>query len=155
MQGSFIDRRVDQPVRFRAGATVLEGKLERVRLLVPEGGAWQLTVIVWFDYSTWKRIDRGHHFGFTIESIDADSFELTSERLVQMELRAEGEARAAVAELTGDALVDRAVAALTGDAAGTPLLDASQYRYLSVYQEREVDGVTFLKGFTSTYRNQG
>ena len=35
-----------------------------------------------------------------------------------------------------------------------PLLDAANYRYLSVYQEREMDGVTMLKGFTSIYRRE-
>ena len=154
MQGSFLNRRVDQPIRFRTSMMALDGKLESVRLLIPDAGDWQLSLVVWIDYDTFKRIDRSNYFGYTIESIDADSFEMTSDRLVQMELRAEGAARASVADRAGEALLDRVVEVLASGDPDAPLLDAANYLYLSVYQEREMDGVTMLKGFTSIYRRE-
>lgn len=70
--GSVATRRVDRPVHFqdRAGGFVLDGKLESVRLFLPDDGAREITLVVWFEYFTYKRIDRAHLFGYTFESID-------------------------------------------------------------------------------------
>ena len=157
MGGSFASRSVDQPVHFqdRANGTVVDGKLESVRLFLPEAGDREIVLVVWFDYWTFRRIDRAHLFGYTFESIDREglqSWELTSERLVQMELRAEGAARAVVEELSGEALLDRAMSDLGGDDSTSPLLDVANYRYLAVYQQKELGGASFLSGFTSIYR---
>lgn len=155
MPGSFLSRKVDQPVRFQAGGFPVDGKLESVKLFLPDDGARELVLAVWFDYATYKRIDRGHLFGYTFESIDlADGqvFELTSTLPVQLELRAEGAARDALAKLDGEALLDQAVAALTGGDAASPLLDPANYRYLGIYQEKQSAGQTYLSGFTSIYK---
>ncbi len=157
MGGAFLDRRVDQAVQLhdRAGGAVLDGKLERVRLLVPDGGERQIIMVIWFDYWTYKRIDRGHLFGYTFDSLDlADGqlFELDSRRPVQLELELMGEARTALAAADGEALLDQAQAALTGADPASPLVDVASYRYLAIYQEQTVDGVTFLRGATSVYR---
>src|SRR4051812_1021761 len=138
MSGSFLSRRVDQPVRFRSGDSALEGKLESVRLFLPDGGEPELVLTVWFEYGAFRRIDQQHVFGYTFESLDlADGqlFELVSSLPVQLELRAEGPALAALAGLSGDALLDGAVTALTGDDASSPLFDVAGYRYLALYQE--------------------
>lgn len=159
MPGSFLSRSVEQPVHFqdRAGATVVDGKLESVRLFLPEAGDREIVLVVWFDYWTFRRIDRAHHFGYTFESIDREglqSWELTSALPVQMELRAEGAAREVLHEHSGEALLDRALSGLLGDDATSPLLDVASYRYLAVYQSKESGGSTFLSGFTSIYRKQ-
>lgn len=153
--GSVATRRVDQPVHFqdRAGGAVVDGKLESVRLFLPDEGAREVTLVVWFEYWTWKRIDRAHLFGYTFESIDREglqSWEFTSAQPVQIELRAEGAALAALDGLAGEELLDRAVAALTGDDTSSPLLDAASYRYLSVYQSKG----SYMSGFTSVYRKR-
>ncbi len=154
MPGSVLSRTVDQPVHFqdRAGGTVVDGKLESVRLFLPDAGGRELVLVVWFDYWTYHRIDRAHHFGYTFESIDREglqSWEFSSEQPVQIELRAEAEAVAALTELSGDALLDRAVSELVGDDTASPLLDVASYRYLAIYQPKE-SGV--LGGFTSVYK---
>lgn len=157
MSGSFLDRRVDQPVQLqdRAGGTVIDGTLERVRLVVPDTGDREVTLVVWFDYWTFRRIDRAHLVGYTFESIDREglqSWELTSALPVQMELRVEGAARDHLADHTGEALLDRVLAGLLGGEATSPLLDVANYRYLAVYQEKQAAGATYLAGFTSIYR---
>ena len=154
MPGSVLSRAVDQPVHFqdRAGGTVVDGKLESVRLFLPDAGGRELVLVVWFDYWTYHRIDRAHHFGYTFESIDREglqSWEFSSEQPVQIELRAEAEAVAPLTELSGDALLDRAVSELVGDDTASPLLDVASYRYLAIYQPKE-SGV--LGGFTSVYK---
>lgn len=159
MAGSFLSRRVDQPVRFhdRAGGSVAEGKLESVKVFLPDAGGREIVLAVWFDYWVFKRIDRAHLFGYTFESIDlADDqvFELTSTLPVQMELRVEGAARDLLAAVEGEELLDRAVAGLVGDDTSSPLQDAASYRYLGIYQQKEVAGSSFLSGFTSVYRKQ-
>lgn len=155
MSGSFATRTVDQPIQLqdRAGGAILDAKLESVRLFVPDAGPRQLVLVVWFDYWTWKRIDRAHLFGYTFESIDREGFEsweLTSSKLVQMELRAEPAALAALDGLDGDAALDRALAGLADPT--SPLADVASYRYLAVYQEKEMGGATYLAGFTSIYK---
>ena len=157
MGGAFTNRRVDQPVRFqdRAGGTVVDGKLESVRQLLPDAGDSEIVLVVWFDYWTFRQIDKAHLFGYTFESIDRDGMQAwsaTSERPVQMELRGEGAARALLADCSGEELLDRAVAGLVGADATSPLLDVASYRYLAIYQEKEMAGSTFLSGFTSVYR---
>ena len=124
---------------------------------MPDAGERELVLVVWFDYWVFKRIDRAHLFGYTFDSVDlADGqvFELTSARRVQMELRAEGAARDLLAPLAGEELLDRALVGLRGDDAASPLADVASYRYLAIYQEREVDGSTFLAGTTSVYRKR-
>lgn len=160
MPGSVGSRSVDQPVHFqdRAGGTVVDGKLESVRLFLPEAGDREIVLVVWFDFWTFKRIDRAHHFGYTFDSIDREglqSWEFTSALPVQMELRAEGPAQAALDGLSGEALLDRAVSALCGDDPSSPLLDVANYKYLAAYQSKESDGATYLSGFTSIYRKPG
>lgn len=159
MSGSVATRTVDQPVHFqdRAGGTVLDGKLESVRLFIPDAGERELVLVVWFDYWTFKRIDRAHLFGYTFDSIDREglqSWEFTSNLPVQIELRAEAPVLAPLADLAPDAVLDRAVAALTGADASSPLLDAAGYKYLAVYQSKEVGGATYLSGFTSIYKKR-
>lgn len=159
MGGSVATRQVDQPVHFqdRAGGAVLDGKLESVRLFLPDDGERELTLVVWFEYWTYKRIDRAHLFGYTFESIDREglqSWEFTSALPVQIELRAEGAAAEMLAGLSGEAVLDRAVAALTGDDPSSPMLDAANYRYLSVYQAKGAGSASYLSGFTSVYRKR-
>ncbi|HVV87851.1 MAG TPA: hypothetical protein VHE35_32650 [Kofleriaceae bacterium] len=160
MPGSVFNRRVDAPVHFqdKAGGFVLDGKLESVRLFVPDAGERELVLVVWFDYWMFRRIDRAHLFGYTFESIEREGltqWELTSALPVQLELRAEGAARDALAGLAGDALLEQAAAALTGADTTSPLVDAANYRYLAVYQEKRSGDATYLAGFTSVYRKQG
>ncbi len=155
MAGSFLDRRVDQPVHFQAGMFALDGKLERVRLVLPDEGEREIVLTVWFDYWDFKRVDRGKLFGYGFDSLDladGELFELVSTSPVQLELRAEGAAQELLAKSDGEALLDQAVAGLTGADTTSPLLDAASYRYLGVYQEKQVDGVTFLKGARSVFR---
>lgn len=157
MPGTFHSRRVDQPVRFhdRAAGTTVEGTLESIRHFVPDDAPPALVLTVWFDYWTFHQIDRAHLFGYTLDSIDRDglqSWELTSERPVQLELRAEPALLASLAGLAGDALLDAALAALLSPDPASSLLDAAGYRYLAVYQEQTLGGASFLKGFTSLYR---
>lgn len=159
MGGAFSNRRVDQPIHFqdRTGGTIVDGKLESVRQLLPDAGDSEIVLVVWFDYWTFRSIDKAHLFGYTFESIDREglqSWSLTSELPVQMELRVEGAARALLEECSGEALLDRAVAGLVGEDPASPLLDVANYRYLAVYQQKEVAGSTFLSGFTSIYRKQ-
>ncbi len=159
MPGTFVSRRVDQPVHFqdRSGGPPVDAKLESARLLVSDTGVRELVLVVWVDYWTYKRIDRGHLFGYTFESIDRDGFggwELTSETLVQIELRAEGGALAAVADHDGEAVLDLALAGLLGDDTTSPWRDVASYRYLAMYQEKGAGAATYLSGFTSVYRQR-
>ena len=157
MPGSFLSRSFDQPVHFhdRERGTTVEGKLDSVKVFVPDAGDREILLVVWFDYWTFKQIDRAHYFGYEFDSIDREglqSWQLTSELPVQLELRIEGAARKTLEEHSGEMLLDHAIAALVGDDPVSPFLDLANYRYLAVYQQKEAGGSTFLSGFTSIYR---
>lgn len=154
MSGSVASRSVDQQrVHFQAGDSVYDARLESVRVFMPDAGGREIVVVAWFDFWTYKRIDRAHLFGYTFESIDREGlqgWEFNSSLPVQLELRVEGAAAAVLADVEGEALLDRAVAGLTGADATSPLRDAANYRYLAMYQSKGA----YMSGFTSVYKKQ-
>lgn len=158
MSGSFLSRKVDGPVRFQdPSGFSLDGQLESVRLFVPDQGARELVLTVWFEYWTFKRIDRGQLFGYSMDTLvlaDGQAFELTSTLPLQFELRAEGAVATALAQFDGEALLDHALAGLRGDGRCAPFIDVANYRYLGVYQQKEMDGQTYLRGADSVFKNQ-
>ena len=159
MEGSYLSRSVDKPVHFqdRKRSTALDGKLESIKLFVPESGVREIVLVLWFDYWTFKTIDKTHCFGYTFDSIEREglsSWELSSDLPVQMELRVEGTARELLKDVAGEPLFDMAVAGLTGEDSTSPMRDAANYRYLAVYQQKEFGGATYLKGFKSIYKKQ-
>lgn len=158
MSGSFLSRTVDAPVNFKDPMDFgLEGKLETARLFLPDAGGRELVLTVWFDYWVFKRIDRNQFFGYSFDTLalaDGQAFELTSTLPIQLELRAESAALAALDKLEGDALLDAAVAALRGDDRSSPLLDVANYRFLGIYQEKEMAGVKMLSGADSVFKKQ-
>jgi len=57
-------------------------------------------------------------------------------------------------KIEGEALLDQALAGLRGDGRCAPYIDVASYRYLGIYQQREMDGQTYLRGADSVFKTK-
>lgn len=152
MEGVFFSEPVGRRVPFRdPGRTgVVDLDVDEVRVLKQTAG--QVTVILRArtDYFTYTRIRDQEWFRLTRDSIDPDieGFQFWSHAPIEVELHLDRLPEALAGTTPGE-LADRVASGLSADLPEPALCDASAYRYLTVLQDLEGNGVR--KGFQAVW----
>jgi hypothetical protein len=153
MEGVFFTEPVGRRVAFRdPGRTgTVDLDVDEVRVL-KETGSGHASVVVRTrtDYFTYARIREQEWFRLTRDSIDPDieGFQFWSHAPVEVDLRLDRLPETLVGATPGE-VAEKVAAGLASDTPDPALCDASAYRYLTVLQDLEGNGVR--KGFQAVW----
>lgn len=152
MEGRFFFEPVGRRVAFRDPERIgtMDLDVDEVRVLEEAAGPVTVVLRTRTDYFTYTRIREQAWFRLTRDSIDPDieAFQFWSHAPVEVELHLHRPPESLAGATPGE-VAEKVAAGLAADAPDPALCDASAYRYLTVLQDLDGNGVR--KGFQAVW----